>query len=310
MNVQELKEVIGGVIVLMMTPYDHQFNIDVSSLRKEVNFLLDNGLKEGNGVLVPLGSAGEFPMLTVQERKKILEVILEEVKGKIPVVPGCCHTNTKVVVELLKHAESVGAAGAMVSPPYYYPGLNEEAICKFFEEISKVTELGIIVYNNYFATQFDIPLETLEKLSQIDNIIGFKETNRDFSKIHLITEGVGDKITILNGTGERNEPYASFLGTKGFFTSLANFAPKLSLQMWHFVNEKKYDEAKKLHSQLAPLFNLAWFNADALQGQSYIKEAMRMMGIISTSLVRPPLLPIKEEKRQKLREELENLGLL
>jgi len=310
MNPEELKKVLRGVIVLMMTPFDDELNLDITSLRKEVKFLLDNGLERGNAVLVAMGSVGEFPMLTLTERKKILEVILEETEGRIPVIPACCHTNIRTVIELMHHAESVGAAGAMVSPPYYYDGLNEEAVLQWHKAIAKATKLGMVVYNNWFATQLDIPLSVIEKLVQIDNIVGFKEITRDYQKIHRLTEITEDKIIILNGTSERNEPFASFMGTKGFFTALPNYAPKFSLQMWQLVSKANYEEAKKLHFKLMPLFRLTSFEARALRGISYVKEAMKMRDIISSSSVRPPLLSINEEERRKLRNELKRLGLL
>ena len=310
MNPEELKKVLGGVIVLIMTPFDDELNLDITSLRKEVKFLLDNGLERGNAVLLATGSTGEFPMLTLTERKKILEVILEETEGRIPVIPACCHTNIRTVIELMHHAESVGAAGAMVSPPYYYSGLNEETVLQWYKAIAKATKLGMVVYNNSFATQLDIPLSVIEKLVQIDNIVGFKEITRDYQKIYRLTEIAEDKIIILNGTSERNEPFASFMGTKGFVTTLANYAPKFSLQMWQLVSKAKYAEAKKLHFKLTPLFRLISFEARALRGISYVKEAMKMRGIISSNSVRPPLLSINEEERQKLRNELKKLGLL
>jgi len=310
MTPEELKKVLHGVIVLIMTPFDDELNLDIPSLRKEVKFLLDNGLKRGNAVLVPMGSAGEFPMLTLQERKRILEVILEKAEGRIPVVSTCCHTNIRAVIELMHHAESVGVAGAMVSPPYYYNGLNEEAVLQWYKTIAKATNLGMIVYNNYFATQLDIPLSIIEKLTQSEKIVGFKEITCNYEKIHRLTEITEGRIVILNGTSERNEPYASFMGTKGFFTSLPNYAPKFSLQMWQLVSKANYEEAKKLHFKLMPLFRLISFGARALRGNNYVKEAMKMRGIISSSSVRPPLLSINEEERQKLRNELKKLGLL
>jgi len=250
-------------------------------------------------------------MLSVEERKRILEVIVEEAKGKIPIVAGCNHASTMTVVELVKHAESAGASGVMVSPPYYWAP-TEQVILEHYKKVAKATSLGILIYNNYFASQVDIPIPTLRKLSQIDNIVALKENTAVLGKLIQVVEEVGDKLTVISGLGERHEPYASFIGTKGFVSSLANFAPGISLEMYEAEKAGKYEEAKRLHSQLMPLFKLVWWRGDGDSSRyiSYVKEIVKMQGIISHSLVRPPLLPIGEEEKIKLKDQLKTMGLL
>jgi len=311
MKPERLKKVLKGVDVVMITPFNDQLDVDISSLRNQVRFLVDNGIKEGSGVLTSTGSTGECPMLSVEERKKILEVVIEESRGEVPVIAGCNHSSTMAVMELVKHAESVGASGVMISPPYYWAPA-EEVILEHYKTIAKATNLGIMVYNNWFATQVDIPLNTIKQLIQIDNIVALKENSLLISKLIQVVETVGDKITIVNGNGEKTEPCGHLAGCTGIVSSLANFAPNIALRMYELESTGNYEEAKKFHSGLMPFFNMVWWRGggDSAQYISYIKEAMKMLGIISHSTVRPPILPISGGERQKLRAQLEVMDLL
>ncbi|MCD6406711.1 4-hydroxy-tetrahydrodipicolinate synthase [Candidatus Aerophobetes bacterium] len=311
MEIERLKRVLKGVCVVMVTPFDEKLNVDIDSLRRQVRFIVDNGIKEGRGVIISTGSTGECPMLTIEERKKILEVIVEEARGEVPIIAGCNHTSTLKVIELVKHAESVGASGAMISPPYYWAP-TEEVIIEHYKTIAKATKLGITVYNNHFASQVDIPLSVLKKLIEIDNIVGFKENTPLISKLIQVVKEIGDKVNVINGSGERNEPFASFIGVKGVVSALANFAPKTALSMCEAESRGDYEKAKKIHSDLMPLFKTIWWRKDGDSSRyiSYVKEAMKMMGIISHSNVRPPILPLKEEERQKLEKALKAVGFL
>ena len=311
MELKKFKDTLRGVDVVMVTPFDEKLNVDIPGLRKLVRFIIDNGLKEGVGVLTSTGSTGECPMLSVEERKRILEVIVEEAKGEVPVIAGCNHASTMTVVELVKHAESAGASGVMVSPPYYWAP-TEQVILEHYRKVAEATNLGILVYNNYFASQVDIPIPTLRKLSQIDNIVALKENTAVLGKLIQVVEAVRDELTVISGLGERHEPYASFIGTKGFVSSLANFAPRISLEIYETEKAGKYEEAKRLHSQLMPLFKLVWWRGDGDSSRyiSYVKEIVRMRGIISHSAVRPPILPMDESKKEKLRNQLRTMGLV
>lgn len=312
MKPKGLKEILKGVVVVMITPFDDQLNVEIPSLRNQVRLLVDNGLKQGFGVLVTTGSTGECPMLSEGERKKILEVVIEEARGEVPVVAGCNHLSAMTVTELVRHAESVGASGVMVSPPYYWAP-SERVILEHYKTVAKATNLGILVYNNYFATQVDISLATIKKLIQIDNIVALKENTPLMGKLVQVVEAVGDKVTVISGCGERNEPYASLIGVKGFVSSLANFAPKIALNMYKAESAGEYKKAKEINSKLMPLFKVIWWrgdDGDSSRYISYIKEAMKMLGIISHSSVRPPILPINKEEKQKLKDQLEIMGLL
>lgn len=147
-----LREKIKGVVVVMVTPFKENYEIDEDALRKLTRFLVESGIKEGKGVLVPAGSTGECPMLTEEERRYIFKVIKEEAGNAVPILGGCNHTDTRAVIKLVQYAEEAGLDGVMISPTYYWKP-NEEMILNHFRAIAKATNMGIMVYNNWFASQ-------------------------------------------------------------------------------------------------------------------------------------------------------------
>lgn len=306
MKPEELKEKLKGVLVVMTTPFKSNFELDEEGLRKHTKFLIENGIENDTGCLIPTGSTGECPMLSVEERKRVLEIVLDEARGKVLVIAGCNHTDTRKVIELCQYAEEAGADGVMVSPPYYWRP-SEMIIIKHYESIAKSIGLGILIYNNWFATQVDISVETIIKLAEIKNIIGIKENTPSLAKLYKVVASVGEKISVCNGNGEIHEPSAYIVGVKGFVSGIANFLPQLSVDLYKAEKEGDYAKAKDIYLKLAPLLDLMYGpSASAGQYISYIKAAMQMLGL-PAGPPRPPLLPLTLEEKQQLKDLLDKL---
>jgi len=304
---KELKEKLKGVVVVMTTPFRSDFELDEEGLRKQTRFLIDSGIKEGAGVLVPTGSTGECPMLTEEERKKVFKIVVEEAQGKVPVVAGCNHTDTRAVIRLAHYAEEVGADGLMISPPYYWAP-SEEIILNHYKTICKETDLGIMVYNNWFASQVDISVETMKKLAELPNIVALKENTPYIDKFDKMAATLRDKITIINGDGEHHEPYASLMGAKGFVAAVANFIPKTMLEIYKAEKEGNYVKALEIHRKIAPLIDVV---AEGESFADYIagtKAAMEITGL-PAGPPRPPLIPADKKRKEKLREVLTKVEL-
>jgi len=305
---EELKEKICGVVVVMTTPFKSNFELDEEGLREHTRFLLDSGIQEGTGVLVPTGSTGECPMLSDEEKGKIFKIVVEETEGKAPVVVGCNHTDTRAVIKLAKYAREAGADGLMISPPYYWAP-SEEIILNHYKIICQETDLGIMVYNNWFATQVDISIETMSKLTQLPNIVALKENTPYIEKFDKITDILGDKITIINGVGARYEPYTSFMGAKGFVTGLANFIPKTMLEIYRAEREDEYVRAKDIHRKITPLLDFILGGESSADYIARIKAAMRLIGL-PAGPPRPPLTSLDERGKEKLKKILTETELI
>jgi len=306
---KDLNDKIRGVVVVMITPFKEDYELDEDGLRRLTRFLIDSGIKEGKGVLVPAGSTGECPMLTDEERKRIFKIVKDEAKDTVPVIGGCNHTDTRTVIKLVHYAEEAGLDGVMISPPYYWKP-SEKIILNHYKAIARETELGIMVYNNWFASQLDIPVETMVRLvDEVPNIVALKDNSPYISKLAKMIETLGERISIVNGTGEPHEPYASLMGSRGFVTGEACIIPKTCLSIYEAEVKEDYQRAKEILRQAKPLLDYILDAGDS--GADYIvkiKAGLNILGLPG-GIPRLPLSPADESTKNRLRKLLEEYPL-
>lgn len=306
---KDLNDKIRGVVVVMITPFKEDYELDEDGLRRLTRFLIDSGIKEGKGVLVPAGSTGECPMLTDEERKRIFKIVKDEAKDTVPVIGGCNHTDTRTVIKLVHYAEEAGLDGVMISPPYYWKP-SEKIILNHYKAIARETELGIMVYNNWFASQLDVPVETMVRLvDEVPNIVALKDNSPYISKLAKMIETLGERISIVNGTGEPHEPYASLMGSRGFVTGEACIIPKTCLSIYEAEVKEDYQRAKEILRQAKPLLDYILDAGDS--GADYIvkiKAGLNILGLPG-GIPRLPLSPADESTKNRLRKLLEEYPL-
>ncbi|HPC76867.1 MAG TPA: dihydrodipicolinate synthase family protein [bacterium] len=306
---KDLNDKIRGVVVVMITPFKEDYELDEDGLRRLTRFLIDSGIKEGKGVLVPAGSTGECPMLTDEERKRIFKIVKDEAKDTVPVIGGCNHTDTRTVIKLVHYAEEAGLDGVMISPPYYWKP-SEKIILNHYKAIARETELGIMVYNNWFASQLDIPVETMVRLvDEVPNIVALKDNSPYISKLAKMIETLGERISIVNGAGEPHEPYASLMGSRGFVTGEACIIPKTCLSIYEAEVKEDYQRAKEILRQAKPLLDYILDAGDS--GADYIvkiKAGLNILGLPG-GIPRLPLSPADESTKNRLRKLLEEYPL-
>lgn len=303
-----LREKIKGVVVVMVTPFKENYEIDEEALRNLTRFLIDNGIKEGKGVLVPAGSTGECPMLSEEERRFIFKVVKEEAGNEVPILGGCNHTDTRMVIKLVHYAEEAGLDGVMISPTYYWKP-NEEIIINHFKAIARETDMGIMVYNNWFASQLDIPVDTMIKLiNEVSNIVALKDNTPFITKMAQMVQVVGHKISIINGAGEPQEPYAALMGANGFVTGEACVIPQTCLSIYDAEDKKDYEKAKSILFKANPLMG---FFFSGSYGADYIVRIKTLMNIIGLKggIPRLPLLPASNSILQEAKKIIENYPL-
>lgn len=305
MKPTELQEKLKGVLVVMVTPFREDFELNEEGVKKNTRFLINNGIKRDMGVLIPSGGSGECSVLNKEERKKVFKIVVEEAKNEVPVVACCNHTDTREIIELAKYAQNIGADGIMLLPPYYGKPL-EDVVVRFYETIAHEIEIGIVVYNNPPINQLDIPVDTMKKLAEIENVVGLKECTHDFVKFERMVRHLQDKIAVLNGCAEHCEPYSYMMGTPGFITGIANFAPKILVELHEAALEKNWDKAKQLHLDLCPFLDFSAKNPG--KGITMIKEVMNIIGL-PAGPVRLGLPLLNKEDIRELKEILDNLSI-
>ena len=304
MEPEELREKVRGVNLIMMTPFKEDLSVDEAGLRKNTRYLIKQGLKEGYGVLITTGSAGECSTLDIEERKAIVRTVVEEAQGEVPVLIGCNDTSTARVIDMARYAQDIGADGVMILPPYYKKP-SEEMILSFYETIAEAIDIGIMVYDNVGLCKVDMSVALLSKLAQIDNVVALKECTPSYQKFNWVLQDLGEKLAILNGNGQEDEPYCFLRGAVGFVSFAGNFLPQQSLDLYRACLEGNFGKAKEIQQRIVTYPDI--FNAPG-RDIAVIKVAMDMLGL-SGGPVRPPLLQARAEDRENVRKFLSDLGL-
>jgi len=290
-----------GVIPAIVTPMNKDESINESAFRKLLNYLIDNGV---HGVFI-IGSQGEFYALTKEEKIRLMEIAVEEVNGRVPVYAGTGGITTREVIELNDAAEKIGVDAVSIITPYYISPTQEE-LYEHYVKIAKATKLPVLLYNNPARTNgVKIDPKTVEKLAEIDNIVGIKDSSGDLTTTSDYIRRTKDKnFHVL--AGRDTLILATLLyGGAGSIAATANVAPRLVASIYdHFV-KGDLENAKRAQEELTPLrlaFELGTFPV-------VIKEALNMIGI-EAGPARGPIKEMSEEKRVELRKVLQGMKLL
>lgn len=257
MEPTQLRKSLHGITGISITPFTAGGDLDLEGYEKNLRFLIKGGLNASNSVLVVGGSTGECGAMNVDERKALVEAAIDIAAGELLIVAGCNSTNVREASELAQHAQEAGAAGVMALAPFYYPPKDNRSILDFYREFAASTDLGVLMYNNLEVMGLDLPREALIELAEIPNIVGLKECTPSFYKMTRDVQEIGDKVAVVNGHGEFLEPYAALAGMSGFISSMANFAPELSVGIWNARSTGDFEKAKEIRNRLVPYMDLA-----------------------------------------------------
>ncbi|WP_243283389.1 dihydrodipicolinate synthase family protein [Clostridium butyricum] len=230
-----------GVIPAVLTVFDKEENIDEVGMRQLVSFLIDKGV---NGLYLT-GSTGEGFTMTSEERKKVVEIVIDETAGRVPVVVHVGAIGTKISIDLAKHAESVGADGISSVPPFYWK-FNENQIIKYYEDIASSCSIPMIVYNVPLVGL--LGMNAIKRLAKIENVKGIKYTALSQYEITQIKDEVGEEFLVYSGADEMAMS-GLIAGADGIVGSFYNIMPELFINIYDAVKNKDLDEAQRLQKQ-------------------------------------------------------------
>jgi len=292
---------LKGVVPPMITPFTEEGDVDTESLKKLVTFLKDRV----NGLYI-CGSYGSGPLMTVEERKKVTEVIVEVVNGKIPIVAHTGTTNTRDTVELTRHAEKIGCDAAAAVGPYYFHH-NENSLLEFYGSMLKAVSPGypIYVYHNIKFSGYQISLGTMKKLKQL-GIHGIKDATFDILTFaSYMRELADDNFDIVLGT-EAMWLSARALGAEAFIPGLGNALPEICQKMYQEGIKNNFEECRKTQFVVNELRDIMYL---AKSTQLAVYAMLEIRGIIK-AYPRSPFVPAKENEKDAIRERLNKLGVL
>jgi len=296
-----LKNGFKGILSLPVTPFTRDDEIDEAALRSLLDFIAKN---RADGV-VPTGSTGEFTLLSHEERKKVVEITVDQVNGRTPVVAGTGAQSTWEAVALTRHAKDVGADGVMVVTPYFNR-VSDEELYDYYKMIAEKVDIPIIVYNNPGCTGVNVKPDLLRRLAENhDNIVTYKEDNFDLFQFGSIIHKCAGKITLLTGSAFGLLAFLA-MGGHGALCAEYQLAPKLIREMYDTFQRGDVHRAAELHSKVAKLMHATFPMGTFPAG---IKAILNLQGH-KVGLPRKPILPSSQESIDSARKVLEELDLL
>ncbi len=289
---------IYGIFAVLTTPFFDDGRIDYEGMAGNVDWLIRQGI---HGV-VPLGSTGEFASLSDQQKETAMQTVIQAADGRIPVMVGTSAETTEKAIEYASVAQKHNADGILLLPPWYYTPSAEEVVFHY-KAVSDAVDIPIMIYNNPWSSKVDIQAETVCQLAQLKNVTHIKESTGDIRRITEIRTLTSDQLTIF--CGWEDLAYESLvMGAKGWICVAANFAPKICVELFEAIVEKKDLEAGwVLYKRLLPALRYLEKGGKMHQTVKYALDQLGLCGGESSH----PRLPLNDTEREAVRALLDDL---
>jgi 4-hydroxy-tetrahydrodipicolinate synthase len=288
-----------GVGTALITPFTRDGSLDEPAVKRLARRQIDAGVH----FLSPCGTTGEAPTLTHRDKLRVVELVLEEAAGTVPVLAGAGGYDTREVVELARDMERVGADGLLSVTPYYNKP-TQEGLYRHFKAIAEATPLPIMLYNVPGRTSVNMSVETTLRLSEIRNIVAIKEASGNVVQMSEILAGAREDFMLLSGDDPLTVAVMA-IGGRGVVSVASNEAPAEMSQIVELCEKGDYVAARKLHHWLLPLIQVNFVETNPIP----CKAAMAAMGLIEENY-RLPMVPPGTAARERIVRVLQQLKML
>jgi 4-hydroxy-tetrahydrodipicolinate synthase len=287
-----------GCGTAMVTPFRSDLSLDEEALRRLTRRQVENGIH----FLVPCGTTGESPTLSRAEHLRVVEITLQEAKGKVPILAGAGGYNTKEVIDLARELEAMEVDGLLSVTPYYNRP-TPEGLYQHYKAIAAATRLPVVLYNVPSRTGTNITPETLAQLASIDNIVGVKEASGNISQMAAIFQKVPKTFAVLSGDDAVTLPLMA-LGGVGLISVVSNQIPAEMAQLCDAALRGDFAKAREIHGRYHALMEINFIETSP----GPVKAALAMMGLIEP-YYRLPMVSPRPENRARIETLLAKMGL-
>jgi 4-hydroxy-tetrahydrodipicolinate synthase len=288
-----------GVGTALVTPFRKDGSVDEAAMRRLVRRQLDAGIH----FLSPCGTTGEAPTLSHAEKLRVVELVVEENAGRVPVLAGAGGYDTRDTIALVHDMEKVGADGILSVTPYYNKP-TQEGLYQHYKAIAESTPLRIVVYNVPGRTGVNVDVATIVRLADVANIVGVKEASGNVVQMCEIFASVPDDFILLSGDDPLTVA-AMAIGGRGVISVASNAAPAEMVQIVEMAEKGDFASARRLHTWLLPFCQVNFIESNPIP----LKAAMAAMGLLEEHY-RLPLVPPSAAARDKIMRVLQNLKML
>jgi 4-hydroxy-tetrahydrodipicolinate synthase len=287
-----------GSIVAIVTPFKDG-KVDEEAYRELIEFQIENGTH----AIVPCGTTGESATLNMEEHGRVIDIAVEAVNKRVPVIAGTGGNSTGEAIELTEHAKKSGVDGTLQVTPYYNKP-TQEGLYRHFKAIAEAVALPQVLYNVPGRTSVNMLPETVARLAELPEVVAIKEASGNPGQMAEIVNLAGDKITLLAGDDIVTLPVLA-LGGKGVVSVVANIAPRETADMVNAWEEGNIEKSRELYYRLLPLFLAMFYETNPIP----VKTSLALMGKIRDEL-RLPMCPMAPASLEKLKKALQDFGLI
>jgi 4-hydroxy-tetrahydrodipicolinate synthase len=298
-EVDMTKKRFQGTGTALVTPFRRDGSIDESALRRLVDFQITEGID----MLLPCGTTGEGATLDADETNRVTEIVVEQARGRVPVIMGAGSNSTAKAIHATKAAKKLGADGVLSVGPYYNKP-TQQGFYEHFKAIAEAEDIPVIVYNVPGRTGSNIEAKTMIRLAAIPNIVAVKEASGNLGQIMDIIKERPPEFRVLSGDDAIALAVVA-MGGDGVVSVVSNEAPGLMREIMDAALAGDLIRAREVHYRLLPLMNANFVESNPIP----VKAALAMMGLIEENY-RLPMVPISSANREKLQKIVEQTGLL
>jgi 4-hydroxy-tetrahydrodipicolinate synthase len=290
---------LEGVYTAIVTPFTAEGKLDEKALRRIVDFQVEGGVQG----LVPVGTTGESPTLDGEECRRVIQVVVEQARGRVPVIAGAGSNCTSEAIEYTRDAKEVGAAASLQVAPYYNKP-TAQGFLLHFTAIADAVDLPLVVYNIAGRTGKNIDNPTMLELAQHRNIVAVKEASGDINQMMDLIAKKPARFSVLSGDDNLVFPLMA-LGGRGVISVASNIVPDRMSAFVKAALKGEWDSARKMHYELLPLFRAIFIETNPIP----VKAALAMMGMCSETY-RLPMCPLAPKNRDSLAATLREMKVL
>lgn len=287
-----------GSITALITPFKGG-NVDEDGLRR----LVEWQITEGTHALVPTGTTGESPTLDYDEHKRVVEITIEQARGRVPVIAGTGSNSTKEAIELSQHAEKAGANGLLVVTPYYNKPM-QEGLYQHFKAINDAVGIPIVIYNIPGRSVIDMSVATMQRLFELKNICGVKDATANIARVSQQRAAMGPDFIQLSGEDATALGFMAH-GGHGCISVASNVAPRLCAEFQNACLAGDFAKALALQDTLMPLHDVMFIETNP----GPVKYAVSRLGICSAEM-RLPMVPVTDGGKKLIDAAMAKVGLL
>ena len=294
-----MRQAFTGCGTALVTPFTRGGTLDETGVRRLARRQIDAGIH----FLVPCGTTGETPTLTEAERLRVVELVVAEAKGRVPVLAGAGGYNTHEVIEAAQKMARAGADGILSVAPYYNKP-TPEGLFQHYKAIAEAVGLPIIIYNVPGRTGVNVDVATIQRLSAVPNIAGVKEASGNMTQMCEVAKAVPPEFLVLSGDDALTLPLMA-VGGRGIISVASNEIPREMVEMVEAAERNDFAAARAVHSRILPLMQINFVEANPIP----VKSAMAAMGLLEETY-RLPMVAPRPASKEKILKVLKELDLL